>query len=1741
MCFRPRVSPGIVFNWAVLLLGALLPMAGTANAQATLTVTGTTDGIAFQIPVTPTSLLAGGLTQTFNVTATSLPAGYACTAGACQAGYNAAGGVLRLTTNPVGLGGATLQNTFTWGFPQFIHSGVYTAPGGSGFEAGTLIVSGLDATAGAPQTNATGATFAVPLQVTATLPNPAYLNAVTVTFTAPGAGPSATLPGGGVATTNGQGEATITPTANGAAGVYLITASATVNSQTVGTVFLATNLNTTNASGGCVVTNGNDDLSAGSLRSQVATCGKGGDITFAGGVTAVNLGQFQDIQLTQDLTIDGGGTVTINGNSSRIFFVSGGTITLKNLTLNGGSASGGAGGDGRFQGGGGGAAGMGGAIFLNGGSLTVDTVAFTNNTASGGNGGTAAAGGAGGGGGAGGPGGTITPGTSANGGGGADFGSTGGVGGNPGSSSASGAGGAAEWNGGGGSGGFGGGGGGGTLGGQGGFGGGGGGLASPAGGTFAGNGSSGLGGGGGAGLGGAIFANAGTLQLIGDTFTSNTATGGAAGDGNAGTGQGKGGAIFINSTATATVSGTAPAFSQNTASNAGTSTICNTVLLVTAQDTNDVCGALGPGPATHLSVTAPGVATGGMAFSVTVTALDALNNTATGYTGTVQFTSTDTASVLPGNYTFTVADAGVHTFANGVVLNTSGVKTITTTDTVTGTITGTSGNITVAVAAPTISASFSPTTVEVGGDSILTITVTNSNASEALSSVSFSDTMPAGLTLVTQTGGTCGTVAATGGGTTNLNPGAGTFSSTSNSLAAGQSCNITLQVRGATAGLKTDTTSAVSATESSPGLTASALLTVNADAPPTIAESFTPNSIAFDGTSSLSFTIANPNTTISLTGIAFSDTLPAGVVVSTPNGLSGSCGGGAITAVAGSSSLSLSGATLAASTQCTFSVSVTGTGAGANNNVTGNVTSTQSGAGLTGSATLSVAPPPATHFSVNAPGAATAGTSFNVTVTALDAFNSTAAAYSGTVHFTSTDGLAVLPADTTLTNGIGTLAVTLKTAGTQTVTATDTVSSITGTSGNVTISPAAVSHFSVAAPGAETAGTSFSFTVTALDPFNNTATGYTGTLGFTSSDGQASLPGNMTLTNGTGTFSATLKTAGNQTITATDTVTAAITGTSSNVAISAASGMTLSVSAPVSATAGTSFNFTVTAIDHFGNTAPTYSGTVHFTSSDGTAMLPADATLTNGVGTFAATLKTAGNQTITGTDTVTASIHGSSNTITVSGAAATHLTVVAPGSATAGTSFSFTVTALDQFNNTSAGYTGTVHFTSSDGAAVLPADLTLTNGTANLSATLKTEAIQTITATDTVSVAINGTTGNITVNPAAAAHFLVAAPGAATAGTAFNFTVTAQDAFNNLVAGYAGTVHFTSTDGIAALPVNSTLTNGTGTFSTTLKTAGVQTITATDTVSPGFTGVSSGVTVSAGAATHLTVTAPGASTAGIALNFTVTALDQFNNTATGYVGTVHFTSSDGIAAVPADATLTNGTGTLSATLKTAGNKTISATDTVTNSITGTSGTIMVSAGPATSLKIVAQSNATAGVSTSFTVRARDNFDNTATSYAGTIHFTSTDAGATLPANSTLTSGTGSFNATLQTPGLQKITATDTVTAGITGTSGNIVVVSPPPPFAVSPNIVTLQYAQGSTPPAPIQTFTVSSNGSFVPYSVTSSQPWLVIPDNGTNSTTFAVNLDPTGLTPGTYLATLTFTSTEGSVLASVSLTVTPPP
>ena len=185
---------------------------------------------------------------------------------------------------------------------------------------------------------------------------------------------------------------------------------------------------------------------------------------------------------------------------------------------------------------------------------------------------------------------------------------------------------------------------------------------------------------------------------------------------------------------------------------------------------------------------------------------------------------------------------------------------------------------------------------------------------------------------------------------------------------------------------------------------------------------------------------------------------------------------------------------------------------------------------------------------------------------------------------------------------------------------------------------------------------------------------------------------------------------------------------------------------PSSTTAGDAHTFTVTARDAYGNTATNYDGTIHFSSNDTStvASLPPDSTLTNGVGTFSATLVTAGTRFITVTDTASG-VAGTEGGILVNpGAAVGFMVQVLQDPVTAGNPDMVFVTAVDRYGNRGAPYTGTVHFRSSDGAADLPSNYQFTtgdHGSKVFGLTFRTRGRQTVTVTDTLDPSITGSGG----------------------------------------------------------------------------------------------------------------------------------------------------------------------------------------------------------------------------------------------------------------------------------------------------------------------------------------------------------------------------------------------------------------
>jgi uncharacterized delta-60 repeat protein len=188
--------------------------------------------------------------------------------------------------------------------------------------------------------------------------------------------------------------------------------------------------------------------------------------------------------------------------------------------------------------------------------------------------------------------------------------------------------------------------------------------------------------------------------------------------------------------------------------------------------------------------------------------------------------------------------------------------------------------------------------------------------------------------------------------------------------------------------------------------------------------------------------------------------------------------------------------------------------------------------------------------------------------------------------------------------------------------------------------------------------------------------------------------------------------------------------------------------------------------------------------------------------------------------------------------------ITGPSSVTAGTAGTYTISVFNPDGSADTNYSGTVQISSSDPKAVLPRSFPIDGDTATFSATLETAGIQSLIATDTATPGISGSDASITITPAAASQFVLSAPSSVSKGSKFSLTLTVEDAFGNVVTGYVGTVHFSSSDGTATLPANYTFTAadaGVHTFTNKfiLRKRGTQSLSVTDTQNSGLTATDS--------------------------------------------------------------------------------------------------------------------------------------------------------------------------------------------------------------------------------------------------------------------------------------------------------------
>ena len=475
---------------------------------------------------------------------------------------------------------------------------------------------------------------------------------------------------------------------------------------------------------------------------------------------------------------------------------------------------------------------------------------------------------------------------------------------------------------------------------------------------------------------------------------------------------------------------------------------------------------------------------------------------------------------------------------------------------------------------------------------------------------------------------------------------------------------------------------------------------------------------------------------------------------------------------------------------------------GSGGQITGNAPNTLNRYSLS----ISAVTPPATG--------ATVGTTVNPVLSVFNhASSSVTLASSGTsiggTAFFSTGTAGSMPALSNNATGTVTYtgAVLSSSAGSATVTATAANSAATARapnfSSNITLSPGALDHFTVTAPGSATAGTPFTMTAVAKDASGNTITNYAGTIHMNSSDPGATLPADYTFIpadNGSHTFAngVTLVTAGSRTIN----VSAAGKTGSATVSVSA-SGLDHITIAPDPATivAGATQSYTATGFDAYGNSLGDVTSATTFIIDGGGSCTVANCGANN-----------AGTYTVTGTDTgqsATATLH-------VGPAGLDHFSVTAPGSATAGSAFNVTVAAEDVYGNTVTGYTGIIGFTSSDPGATLPSDYTFVSGDSG-SHTFTAGVTLVAAGSHTVAVAGSGKTGSASVTVAAAAiDHLVISPGSASivAGATQAYTAEAFDIYGNSRGEVTSSTVFTI-DGAGTCSAADCGSNVTGTYTVT--------------------------------------------------------------------------------------------------------------------------------------------------------------------------------------------------------------------------------------------------------------------------------------------------------------------------------------
>ncbi len=524
--------------------------------------------------------------------------------------------------------------------------------------------------------------------------------------------------------------------------------------------------------------------------------------------------------------------------------------------------------------------------------------------------------------------------------------------------------------------------------------------------------------------------------------------------------------------------------------------------------------------------------------------------------------------------------------------------------------------------------------------------------------------------------------------------------------------------------------------------------------------------------------------------------------------------------------------------------------------------------------------------STQPPGSVTAAKGFGLVVSVDNAAGNPDLNYSGSVTIT----LASNPAGDTL-NGTLTEPVidgkaifsglTLKDAGTgYTIQATATgLTPVTTSAFNVSLGATKL-DVSAEPPANVGAGTAFGLTVAAEDGQGNIDTTYNGpiTLKLGNNPANGTLSGVLVLgaIDGVATFTGLSLNvpAKDYTILASSGSLTSATSIGFNVTAGQATQLVVAPSGepPASILAGGLFGVTLIAEDQYGDPATDFTGSVSLSLANGGSVVLQGNTTANASGgqvTFSGlAIDTVGDYQIQATSTNVSS--ATTSFINVNPGAATQLVVESgnpPSSIAAGSTFGFNVDAEDQYFNLDATFDGAVVADNSSVAIHGLTSVTAKAGVATFSG-LSIDKAGTFTIQLTSGSLQAGAAGPITITAGAAKTLAIATEPPSSIGSAqlFGLTVSADDQYSNPISSFAGTVTIalvTPAGATLSGTLTKTALGGQAVFSRlSIDKTGTYTIQAT---SPSLTSaISSGIVVSAAAASQLVIQTPpsGVATAG---------------------------------------------------------------------------------------------------------------------------------------------------------------------------------------------------------------------------------------------------------------------------------------